>query len=135
MVGDQAGRFTYALIQLDDLLVVLLIGRTNPLSLTQCPRPFSPILRSDIYHNLSWSFDPDPTSNILSHSSWKPTPTIRQMQFLGRSLSSISKPVLRRGSSFRNELHDNGASSLNVRIVINYSFFLYCSKCQLMFSE
>ena len=101
--SSPSGFTTHGLIQLDDLLVVLLICRTDPLSLTPMPKAV-----------LTKSYDRTYTTTSLGLSIQIPplifyrilrgnlqTPTIRQMQFLGRSLSSISKPVLRRGSSFR----------------------------------
>ena len=73
MVGDQAGRFTYALIQLDDLLVVHLIGRTDPMIIAY------PNAQDRRHKNYHWTyttiypghFDPDPITSLL-YLSWKP---------------------------------------------------------------
>ena len=73
MVGDQAGRIPYVLFELGDLLVLLLIGRTDPLSLTPIPKTVLAKAYDWTYTTTSHGhFDPDSTSNILSHSSWKP---------------------------------------------------------------
>ena len=119
MVGDQAGSFPYALIQLNDLLVVFLIGRTDPLSLT--PMHKTVVTKTTIGHI------PQPirviSIQILSLVCCIETCRSRQCKYLAElsrqdlSLFYVEVPL------FEYELLDNGASSFNVRILINYSFF------------
>ena len=108
MVEDEAGRIPYVLFKLGDLLVLLLIGRTDPLSLT----PIGPIPKIVLAKAYNWTytttfeshghFDPDSTSNILSHSSWKPAdPDNPSNAIPFAELPSRSNPVLCQGSSFR----------------------------------
>ena len=49
MVIEQAGYFSHDLIQLDDLLVALLIGRTDPFSATPMPKTIPTSLSQSHY--------------------------------------------------------------------------------------
>lgn len=131
MVGDQAGRFPHALIQLDDLLVALLIGRTDPFSLT--PMPKTVLTKPyDWTYTTTYPghFDPDPASSSLSHASWKPADPDNPLNVIPLAELSRQDPILFYAEVplFEDELHDNGASSLIVRIVGIYSLFILFHK-------
>ena len=121
MVGDQAGRFPYALIRLYHLHVVLLIGRTDPLSLA--PMPKTVLTKPyDWTYTTTYPghFDPDPATSSLSHPSWKPADPENPSNAIPLAELSRQDPILFYAEVplFEDELHDNGASSLIVRIVI-----------------
>ena len=128
MVGDQAGRFPHVLVQLDDLLVAHLIVRTDPYSLT--PMPKTVLTKSyDWTYTTTYpgNFDPDPASSNLSHPSWKPADPENPSNVIPLAELSRQDPILFYAEVplFEDELHDNGASSLIVKIVSIYSFLLF----------
>jgi len=134
MVTEQAGRFPHASIQLDDLLVALLIGRTDPFSLTPMPKTV-------LTKPYDWTYtttypghfdrdDPDAASTSLSHPSWQPADPENPWNAIPLAELSRQDPILFYAEVplFEDELHDNGASSLIVRIVSIYSNFLLFHK-------
>ena len=126
MVGDQAGCFPHALIQLDDLLVALLIGRTDPLSLTPMPKTVLTTPYDWTYTTTyPGHFDLDSTSSSSSQPSWKPADPENPLNAIPLAELSRQDPILFYAEVplFEDELHDNGASSLIVRIVIVYYLF------------
>jgi type 2A phosphatase activator TIP41 len=122
MVTEQAGPFPHASIQLDDLLVALLIGRTDPFSLTPMPKTV-------LTKPYDWTYtttypghfdqdDSNPASTSLS-CLWKPADPENPSNVIPLAELSRQDPILFYAEVplFEDELHDNGASSLIVRIV------------------
>ena len=72
----------------------------------------------------------DPASSSLSHPSWKSADPDNPSNAIPLAELSRQDPILFYAEVplFEDELHDNGASSLIVRIVIiSFFFFSYCS--------
>ena len=124
MVTEQAGRFPHASIQLDDLPVALLIVRTDPFSLT--PMPETILIKSyDWTYTTTYPghFDQDdPASTTLS---WNPADPDNPSHMIPLAELSRQDPILFYAEIplFEDELHDNGASSLIVRIVCICCFY------------
>ena len=72
-------------------------------------------------------FDSDPASSSLSHPSWKPADPDDPSNVIPLAELSRQDPILFYAEVplFEDELHDNGASSLIVKIVSIYSFLLF----------
>jgi type 2A phosphatase activator TIP41 len=70
-------------------------------------------------------FELDPGSSSLSHPLWKPADPENPLNVIPLAELSRQDPILFYAEVplFEDELHDNGASSLIVRIVIIYSLF------------
>ena len=75
-------------------------------------------------------FDPDLTSSSLSHPLWKPADPDNPSNAIPLAELSRQDPILFYAEVplFEDELHDNGASSLIVRIVSITHFFLLFHK-------
>ena len=126
MVTEQAGRFPPS-IQLDDLRVALLIGRTDPFSLIPMPKtvltkPYDWTYTTTYTGHFNQD-DSDPASASLSQPSWRPADPENPLNVIPLAELSRQDPILFYAEIplFEDELHDNGASSLIVRIVSIYS--------------
>ena len=117
MVTEQAGHFPHASVQLHDLLVALLIGRTDPSSPT--PMPTTVLTKPyDWTYTTTYPghFDRDAATAATSFSPADPD---NPSNVIPLAELSRQDPILFYAEVplFEDELHDNGASSLIVRIV------------------
>ena len=128
MATEQAGRFLHPSVQLDDLLVALLIGRTDPFSLT--PMPKTVLTKPyDWTYSTTYPGHFDQDDSDPAYPSWQPADPDNPSNIIPLAELSRQDPILFYAEIplFEDELHDNGASSLIVRIVSVYSFCIYCS--------